>query len=98
MKFPNSNTSAESIHIVNILAETRLFIRFDSLEKDIILFMNLLRFVKADMNQVRGDTDSAFLARSIASNWTTLLEAEIGVHMGYKGQRVFFFKRRTITL
>jgi len=29
---------------------------------------NLLKFVKADINQVRGETDSAFLARSIANN------------------------------
>jgi len=68
MEFPNSNISAESIHIVN----------------------TLVKLVKADINQVRGDTDSAFLARSIASNWTTLLEAEIGVHIGAKSVSTIF--------
>lgn len=68
IKFPNSNTSAESIHIVK----------------------TLVKFVKADMNQVRGDTDSAFFARSIANNWTILLEAEIGVHIGARSVSTIF--------
>jgi len=108
MKFPNKSISAESIHIVNTLAETS-YSKFISvilsllylccmlllcyyviscyyLFSFIFLFpfiiilsitslcyfkykiQNLLKFVKADINQVRGDTDSAFLARSIANN------------------------------
>lgn len=36
------------------------------------------------MNQVIGDTVSAFLAPKIASNCMTLLDTVIGVQVGYK--------------
>lgn len=45
-------------------------------------FLHLLKFVNAEINQVMGDTESAFLALTIASNCTTLLDADTGVHAG----------------
>lgn len=50
----------------------------------------LVRFVKADMNQVRGETASEFLARKIANNCIALLDADIGVHMGVNSVRIVF--------
>lgn len=68
MKFPRSNASAESIHIVN----TRV------------------KLVNAEMNQVIGDTVSAFFARKIVSNWRILLENEIGVQNDTRIVRMTF--------
>lgn len=44
----------------------------------------LLRFESAEINQVIGDTESAFLALRIAINWAILLDADMGVHNGWK--------------
>lgn len=46
--------------------------------------MYLLRFVNADMNQVKTLTDSESFVRSISKSCTILLDAPIGVHIGLK--------------
>lgn len=71
MKFVKSMMSAESIHIVKILAGRKYFLLLMMLGKSkIIIFdcLYLLRFDRVDISQVVMEIDSAFLARRIASN------------------------------
>lgn len=44
--------------------------------------MNLLILDMVEINHVKIETESAFLARKINNNWAILLEADIGVHNG----------------
>lgn len=44
--------------------------------------------VNADRNHVRTLTDAEFFVLNISNNWTTLLDADTGVHKGAKNDKI----------
>lgn len=73
IRFPKSKTSAESIHIVKTLAENRkkkIHSVYHNRKLNFFkkFFINLLKFVRAEINHVETEIDSAFLARRIDNN------------------------------